>query len=70
MDVCFLQYFRFSVGGMTDIAEIKGHRYAASFIGSHNLCENNVTERRRQKNMLFTAGELMSERCLAKSFSA
>lgn len=21
------QYFRFSVGGMTDVAEIKGHRY-------------------------------------------
>ena len=23
-----LQYFRFSVGGMTDVAEIKGHRWA------------------------------------------
>ena len=22
----FIQYFRFSVGGMTDVAEIKGHR--------------------------------------------
>jgi hypothetical protein len=22
----FLQYFRFSVGGMTDVSEIKGHR--------------------------------------------
>jgi Lon-like ATP-dependent protease len=24
-NICF-QYFRFSVGGMTDVAEIKGHR--------------------------------------------
>ena len=24
-----LQYFRFSVGGMTDVAEIKGHRWAS-----------------------------------------
>lgn len=26
MMTIFLQYFRFSVGGMTDVAEIKGHR--------------------------------------------
>ncbi|CAG5114668.1 unnamed protein product [Candidula unifasciata] len=28
------KYFRFSVGGMTDVAEIKGHRYVASMTGS------------------------------------
>ena len=25
-NIIFIQYFRFSVGGMTDVAEIKGHR--------------------------------------------
>ena len=29
----FKKYFRFSVGGMTDVAEIKGHR----FVGMHSL---------------------------------
>lgn len=32
------QYFRFSVGGMTDVAEIKGHRCG----GSHWRCEGNT----------------------------
>ncbi len=27
MSIDVFQYFRFSVGGMTDVAEIKGHRY-------------------------------------------
>ncbi|XP_077635664.1 lon protease homolog, mitochondrial [Crocuta crocuta] len=29
------EYFRFSVGGMTDVAEIKGHRYVRPPVGLH-----------------------------------
>ena len=38
---CFLQYYRFSVGGMTDVAEIKGHRSESHVIENNNNNDDN-----------------------------
>lgn len=38
--VLLFQYYRFSVGGMTDVAEIKGHRCVK--FGSTSVSQRNV----------------------------